>query len=153
MGLFKKLDLWSVDDGLNKIMSYYYDANEKDNPYWDYYSDQINEMGILAADMLDELYDLRNKICCKLPSKKNKFYEEDDCIRYTQTGIAWFNTAACMLDDTDMAVLLENENIYADLPEQLKEKEKRIRALERLTKEQQMWLYSKVIGFLTRYLE
>lgn len=56
-----------------------------------------------------------------------------------------------MLADTDMAELLEHENIYcADLYE---EKQKRITALNRLTKQQQMLLYTEVLGFITRYLE
>ena len=40
-----------------------------------------------------------------------------------------------------------------DYSEAAEEKKKRIKVLERLTKEQQMWLYTEVIGFITRYLE
>lgn len=83
-----------------------------------------------------------------MPYKKIEFCSEDECF---QTAIAWFNTAACMLSDTDMSVLLENENIYeSDIAF---EKQKRINALSRLTKEQQLFLYTEVIGFITRYLE
>lgn len=149
MGLFKKLDLWSVDDGLQKIIDYYFDGNERNSQYWDYYSDQINELGELAADMMCEMRDVRRKLEFQMPWKeKNLFYEDDDC---SFTEVAWWNTAACMLSDTDMVELLEGENIYdSDI---WKEKEKRIKALERLTKKQQMILYTEVIGFITRYLE
>lgn len=149
MGLFKKLDLWSVDDGLQKIMDYYFDGNERNSQYWDYYSDQINEMGELAADMINEMRDIRRKLELQMPWKeKNLFYEDDEC---TYTEVAWWNTAACMLSDTDMMELLEGENIYgSDIWE---EKNKRIKALERLTKKQQMLLYTEVIGFIFRYLE
>lgn len=50
-----------------------------------------------------------------------------------------------------MKTLLENENRYG-ADEEL-EKEKRIKALERLTKKQYMTLNTLVIGFITRYLE
>ena len=101
MGLFKKLDLWSVWDGLEEILYSYYDAPEKNSQYWDFYSDQINEMGILAADMMEELQALKQNIWYKLPIRKLKFYR-DDGEEGTPTGISWFNTAACLLTDTDM---------------------------------------------------
>lgn len=56
-----------------------------------------------------------------------------------------------MLSDTDMTVLLENEGDYTTDDE--KGRELRIKALGRLTKEQQMWLYTTVIGFISRFLE
>ena len=61
------------------------------------------------------------------------------------------NTAAAMLSDTDMTELLEHENIYC--ADEWAEKQKRISALNRLTKQQQMLLYTEVTGFITRYLE
>lgn len=148
MGLYKKLDFWSVMDGLQEVMDYEYEGEEKGNPYWDYYCDQIREMSILAADMWNEMDHIKSKIWMRMPDKEIEFCEEDAC---TQIAAAWWNTAACMLSDTDMAVLLENEDIYN--PDFTREKEKRIRALERLTKKQQMFLYTEVIGFITRYLE
>jgi hypothetical protein len=83
-----------------------------------------------------------------MPEKHIEFCDEDAC---TQTAIAWWNTAACMFSDVDMAVLLENENRY-DADEEI-EKEKRIRALEKLTKKQYMTLNTLVVGFITRYLD
>lgn len=148
MGLYKKLDLWSIIDDLDSMMDYDYNGNEKESPYWDYYSEQIRELCILASDMWQEIQELKSKLWYKLPERKIAFCDEDTC---EQTAIAWFNTAAAMLSDTDMQELLEHENLYnADL---LEEKAKRITALSRLTKEQQLFLYSEVIGFITRYLE
>lgn len=148
MGLYKKLDLWSIIDHLDTMMDYDYNGNEKNSLYWDYYSDQIRELCILASDMWQEIQELKSKLWYKLPERKIAFCDEDTC---EQTAIAWFNTAAAMLSDTDMQELLEHENLYnADL---LEEKAKRITALSRLTKEQQMFLYTEVIGFITRYLE
>ena len=50
-----------------------------------------------------------------------------------------------------MTELLEHENIYGT--DIYMEKQKRITALNRLTKQQQMYLYTEVVGFITRYLE
>ena len=148
MGLYKKLDFWSVMDELDRMIDYDYNGNEKDSLYWDYYVEQIQELSILAADLLNELDCLKSTLWYKLPDKSIEFCNEDDC---SQTAIAWFNTTACLLSDTDMHTLLENENIYQ--AEEHNEKQKRLNAIRRLTKEQQMFLYTEVIGFLTRYLE
>lgn len=150
MGLYKKYDWWSICEGIEKVIDYYIDGNEKKSQYWDFYSEQINEMGIIASDMYGELQDIRSRLNYKydLPYKKLEFYEED--VAGEHTAISWWNTAACMLSDTDMVELINGENpmFYGDYDE---EKEKRIRSLERLTKKQQMQLYTEVIGFITRY--
>ena len=153
MGLFKQFDIWSINDGLEEIMDYCYNGNEKESIYWDNYSEQINELANIAGEMYDELLSIRNRLGFRydLPYKKMDFYEED-AVSPGHTDISWWNTAACMLSDTDMVSLLEGEGNYRYRDEEW-EKEKRIRALERLTKKQQMALYTEVIGFITRYLE
>ena len=148
MALFRKYDFWSVMEGLDALIDYDYNGNEKDSIYWDFYSEQINELSILAADMYNELESIKSKLWYELPTKVIEFCDEDDC---TQTCIAWWNTAACMFSDVDMTALLENEDRYG-LDEE-NEKDKRIKALERLTKKQYMTLNTLVIGFITRYLE
>lgn len=148
MALFKKLDYWSVTAGLDEIMDYSFKGNERDSQYWDYYSELINEMSCVSADMWNELQGIVSKFSCSLPWKDNDFYDEDAC---KKAEISWFNTAACMLSDIDMAALLDSEdNWFVD---EESEKEKRIKSLDRLTKKQQMYLYTEVIGFITRYLE
>ena len=37
--IYKKLDLWSITDGLDRMMDYCYNGNEKSSPYWGYYYD------------------------------------------------------------------------------------------------------------------
>lgn len=146
MALYKKLDLWSISDGLDKMMDYCYNENEKGSPYWDHYCDQINELCNMASDLYIELQDVKSRLWYQMPAKKIAFCDEDDC---SQTATAWFNTATAMLSDTDMTELLEHENIYC--ADKWAEKQKRILALNRLTKQQHMLLYTKVIGFITRY--
>lgn len=152
MSLFKKYDWWSVDEQLQKVTDYYYDGNEKNSQYWDFYSDQINEMGSIAADMWNEMQEIRHRLSYQydLPYKKLEFYEDDDAGNHT--AISWWNTAACMLSDIDMVVLMDNENpmFYDDYD---REKGKRIKSLERLTKKQQMQLFTEVVGFLLRVQE
>lgn len=149
MALFTKLDWWSIMDGLDKLIEYDYNGNERDSIYWDFYQEQITELSVLAADMYNELDSIKTALWfLNLPDKKIDFCDEDDC---TQTIIAWWNTAACMLSDIDMCTLLENENRYG-VDEEI-EKEKRIKAMERLTKNQYFKLQSLVLGFITRYLE
>ena len=148
MALYKKLDLYSVTEGLDEIMEYYYNGNEKDSPYWDYYCEQINELSNIASELYVELQSVKDKLWYHMPAKKVAFCAEDAS---AQTAIAWFDTAAAMLHDTDMTELLEHENIYGT--DIYMEKQKRITALNRLTKQQQMYLYTEVVGFITRYLE
>lgn len=151
MAIFKKLDYWSINEGLDEIMDYAFNGNEKSSQYWDHYSELINDMSCIASDMWNELYELKGRLGgweFDLPYKEIEFSDEDDS---DQTAIAWFNTTACMLSDIDMVELLEHENIYDS--DVLKEKEKRIKALGRLTKEKQMKLYTEVVGFIVRYLE
>lgn len=122
MGILKKLDWWSIMDGLDELIEYAYKGNEKNSIYWDFYCDQINELSILAADMYNEMESIRGTLSfLQLPEKNIEFCEEDEC---TQTIIAWWNSAACMFSDIDMNTLLENENRYG-LNEEI-EKEKRI---------------------------
>ncbi|WP_285823935.1 hypothetical protein [Schaedlerella arabinosiphila] len=150
--LYKKYDLWSIYEGLEKVMDYYIDGNEKGSLYWDHYSDQINEMGVIAGEMYEEMQEIRYRLDYKynLPCKKIEFCDEDDARDHT--AISWWNTAACMLHDTDMVALIDNEdpNFYGDYEQ---EKEKRIKSLERLTKRQQMILYTEVVGFIARYTD
>ena len=44
MAIFKKLDWWSIMDGLDKMIDYDYNGNEKESIYWDFYLDQITEL-------------------------------------------------------------------------------------------------------------
>lgn len=148
MSVFKKYDYWSILESLDTMTEYDYNGNVNDSIYYDFYQEQITELCVIAADMYNELDGIKSKLWYEMPEKHIEFCDEDTC---TQTAIAWWNTAACMLSDIDMGPLLENENIYAANEEY--EKMKRIRALERLTKKQYITLNTLVIGFITRWLE
>ena len=51
MALYKKLVLWSISDGLDKMMDYCYNGNVKNSPFWDHYRDQINELCNAATNV------------------------------------------------------------------------------------------------------
>ena len=70
MALYKKLDLWSISDGLDKMMDYCYNGNVKDSPYWDYYCDQINELCNMASDLYVELQDVKSRLWYQMPAKR-----------------------------------------------------------------------------------
>lgn len=151
MGLFQKLDMWSIVDELDKMTNYDINGNVNDSPYYDFYQEQILELSNISADMSEELlYKIRAGIHRELPCVEYDFYNEDKS--RAQTEVTWFNTAACMLSDVDMKTLLENEDIY-EYSDIALEKSKRIRALEKLTKKQQMFLYTEVVGFIMRFLQ
>ena len=59
MALFKRMDIWSVYDGLDEIMDYLYNGNEKGSIYWDYYSEQLGELANIAGEMYEELQEIR----------------------------------------------------------------------------------------------
>ena len=87
MALYKKLDLWPISDGLDKMMDYCCSGNEKNSPYWDHYCDQINELCNAAADLYNEWDDVKSRLMLQMPAKKIAFCGEDDC---SQTATAWF---------------------------------------------------------------
>lgn len=146
----KKLDFWSILEGLEEMTEYDIDVRSgyKTSEYYWEYEEVVNELAQHAALLYEEFQSIRQTMWMNLPAKNLKFCEEDDC---TRTEIAWWNTAACMLTDVDMRELLESENNYSKDYE--REKEKRVNALKSLTKDQNMYLYTTVIGFITRYLD
>ena len=70
MALYKKLDLWSISDGLDKMMDYCYNGNEKNSPYWDHYCEQVNELCNAAADLYNELQDIKSRLWYQMPAKR-----------------------------------------------------------------------------------
>lgn len=147
MALFKKYDFWSIQEELDKMIEFDYKRYDYEHSeYFDEFEEQAVELANIAGDFYSEMQAIKENLWCRMPDKKIDFCEEDEC---SQTSIAWFNTAAAMLADTDMRVLLESENVYA--ADENEEKAKRIRALQRLTKEQQLYLFTTVMGFIVRF--
>lgn len=147
MGLFKKFDYWSILEGLTNIRDYEHDSKEK-SVFWTYYEEEIRELSDLALDLMQEMEEIQFKIMHTFPKGFNNFYGED---RSILPSIAWWNTAACMLSDIDMEKISDSEKLFNT--DYTSEKKKRIQAIEQLTMKQQVFLWSKVSGFISRYLD
>lgn len=74
MALYKKLDLWSIFDELDKITDYCFNGNETESPYWDYYYDQINELCNMAADLYLSFPDSGRKHLRGISSRTNRIH-------------------------------------------------------------------------------
>lgn len=132
------LDYASIIDKLGEI-EYRYCDETQDEYYMDYL-DQFNELSCLAAELYNQLDDLIGKLSWSwsFPMHKNDAF--------------WFNTAAALIDETDIMLLVENEGCY-DPDDEDTERHKRIRAVKTLTKEQMTNLFSEVFNFLMRYMK
>lgn len=151
MGFYRRLDYWSIAGGLDKIENCYHDTiYEKKNQYKEYYLDMITELANLAGEMYIELEHLvEQSIPCEILCDKNPYFDEEKMKGFS---IVWFDAETCILNDIDMEVMLDNEGIF-DYDDLAAERNKRIRKLNQLTKRQQILLYEKVIGLVTRYME
>ena len=82
-----------------------------------------------------------------IPWKARKYAGEDE---ETETSAFWFNTVALTLEETDISTLFERENNFEDEETQ---KEKRLRALERLSKKDILWIVPTVGNLIIRYID
>lgn len=113
--------------------------------YYDRYEEELNGLCIEAADLLNDLERLIEKLGEKLPEPK-KYHLSQDFI--TSTGIYWFNTVVIGLPDTDITALMEWEGNYSD---ENKEATKRRRSLERLSLPATITLVPKVCKILVHW--
>ncbi|NSW90241.1 MAG: hypothetical protein HPY74_06100 [Firmicutes bacterium] len=140
------LDYWSIDKELTKIMEYQWNYRGG-SQYYDFYEEQINEMANIAGDMYNELMEAIRQLDRNLPWKDVDFYVDDE---YRKSGVAWFNTALALIDDIDMVMLLANEGVWSD---EIKEKEKRLKVIDKLTKLQIKILLGITFNYLHRFLK
>lgn len=151
LGFYRRLDYWSIADGLDKIENGYHGTTyEKKSQYKEYYLDLITELANLAGEMYVELEHLvEQSIPYEILCNKNLYLDDG---KKKWSSIIWFDAVTCILNDINMEVMLDNEGIF-DYDDLAAEQNKRIRKLNQLTKRQQILLYEKVIGFVTRYME
>jgi len=112
------------------------------------YDELLTEMANEAGDLWCDIEKIKSEIYRHdIPWKARKYAEEDE---ETETAAFWFNTVALTLTETDVSMLLERENNFAD---EETEKEKRLRALERLSKKDLLWIVPTVGNLVFRYLD
>lgn len=146
--LHTPLDCLSIMQKLDEIECNYTDSDH-DEYYYDY-ADEFNEMSCLSADLYHDLESLIRKIDYTWHLPRRKKMELNQIIDNYETF--WFNTAAALIDETDMMLLMKNEGIRDSKNEET-ERHKRIRAVKLLTKEQMTNLFSETFNFLLRYLK
>nr|WP_305142547.1 hypothetical protein [uncultured Acetatifactor sp.] len=148
MGLYKQLDWWSITDMVDEIMEGRANKCFRNSEYAGYYDELLTEMADAAGDLWCDIDRIKGDICRHdIPWKARKFAEEDE---ETETAAFWFNTVALTLTETDVSLLFERENNYEDEESQ---KEKRLRMLGRLSKNDLLWIVPTVCNLIFRYLD
>lgn len=112
------------------------------------YEGLLTELSNAAGDLWCDIEKTGNEIkYSRIPMKARKTVEEDE---ETENSAFWFNTVALTLAETDVFTLFDRENNFEDYE---KEKQKRLRMLERLTKKDFMWLVQTVSSLIIQYLD
>lgn len=139
------LDYYSIIEKLSEI-EYRNDEAPKDEYYIDY-ADQFNELSCIAGGLYNELEEIVRKIDYTWDLPVCRARKLGDTYQ-----AYWFNTAAALIDETDMMILMEGEGAY-DPDDEETERNKRIRAARSLTKEQMLNLFRGTFNFLMKYLK
>lgn len=148
MGLYKKLDWWSITDMMDEIMEGSGNKCFCNSEYAGYYDELLTEMANAAGDLWCDVDKVKGDMWEHgIPWKVREFAEEDE---ETETAAFWFNTVALTLTETDISTLLYRENNFED---EESEKEKRLRMLERLPKKELLWIVPTVCNLIFRYLD
>lgn len=148
MGLYKPLDWWSITDMVDEIMEGRGNRCFRNSEYAGYYDELLTEMANAAGELWCDIEQIKGDICHhEIPWKARRFAEEDD---ETETTAFWFNTVALTLTETDTSMLFARENNYED---EDREKGKRLRMLERLSKKDLLWIVPTVGNLIFRYLD
>lgn len=113
--------------------------------YYDQYSEQFNKFSNRAADLMNDLEALIEKLGIELPERKRSPLADDAVVA---TGLYWFNTAAVVLPDTDIGALIDWEG--GGVANEYMEYKKRKSALERLSLPHTRMLITGVCGILAR---
>ncbi len=148
MGLYKPLDWWSITEMIDEIMEGRGNPCFRKSEYVGYYDELLTEMANAAGDLYCDIMEVKDQICYRdIPYKTRKYAEED---METENAAFWFNAVALTLTETDVSRLFCRENSVEDYE---KEKEKRLKMLERLTKKDFMWIIQTVSNLIFRYLD
>lgn len=148
MGLYKPLDWWSITEMIDEIMEGQENPCFRKSEYVGYYDELLMEMANAAGDLYCDIMEIKDQIYYRdIPCKTRKYTEEDT---ETENAAFWFNAVALTLTETDVARLFCREDSVEDYE---KEKQKRLKMLERLTKKDFMWLIQTVSNLIFRYLD
>lgn len=148
MGLYKSLDWRSITEMVDEIMEGQGNECFRNSEYVGYYDELLTEMANAAGDLYCDIMEVKDQICYRdIPYKTRKYAEEDVEM---ENAAWWFNTVALTLTETDVSRLFYREDNFEDYE---KEKQKRLKMLERLTKKDFMWIIQTVCNLIFRYLD
>lgn len=148
MGLYRPLDWWSIMDMIDEIMEGQENKCFHNSEYAGYYDELLTEMANLAGDLYCDIMEIKSQIDYRdIPYKTRKYAEEDGEI---ENAAFWFNAVALTLTETDVSRLFSREDNIEDYE---KEKQKRLKMLERLTKKDFMWIVQTVSNLIFKYLD
>lgn len=148
MGLYRPLDWWSIMDMIDEIMEGQGNKCFHNSEYAGYYDELLTEMANLASDFYCDIMEIKGQIAYRdIPYKTHKYAEEDG---ETENAAFWFNAVALTLTETDVSRLFSREDNVEDYE---KEKQKRLKMLERLTKKDFMWIVQTVSNLIFKYLD
>ena len=148
MGLYRPLDWWSIMDMIDEIMEGQGNRCFHNSEYAGYYDELLTEMANLAGDLYCDIMEIKGQIDYRdIPYKTRKYAEEDG---ETENAAFWFNAVALTLTETDVSRLFSREDNIEDYE---KEKQKRLKMLERLTKKDFMWIVQTVSNLIFKYLD
>lgn len=133
------LDYYSILEKLGEIEWKYQDGDHDE--YYSDYEDMFTDLANSSAFLYEDIESLLSELSYILPDRER-----------VDTGIFWFNTAAALIDETDLMLLIENEGIMSPDDEDT-ERGKRIRSLNSLTKDKAISLMRQVFNLLLRYLK
>lgn len=148
MALYKQLDWWSIRDKLDQIIEGRCADCFRNSEYAGYYDELLTELANGAGDYWQDTEEIKSQICNRDIPWKNRKYAEEDV--ETENAAWWFNAVVLTLAETDAGTLFYRESNFGD---EETEREKRIRALERLSKKDFMWIMQTVCNFIIRYLD
>lgn len=148
MGLYKPLDWWSITEMLDEIMEGQGNQCFRKSEYVGHYDELLTEMANTAGDLYGDIMEIKDQISYRdIPCKTRKYADED---RETENAAFWFNAVALTLTETDVSRLFCRVDSVEDYE---KEKQKRLKMFERLTKKDFMWIIQTVSNLIFRYLD
>ena len=135
-------------DMIDEIMEGHGNRCFHNSEYAGYYDELLTEMANLAGDLYCDIMEIKSQINYRdIPYKIRKYAEEDG---ETENAAFWFNAVALTLTETDVSRLFCREDNIEDYE---KEKQKRLKMLERLTKKDFMWIVQTVSNLIFKYLD
>lgn len=146
MGLYKKLDWWSLMDQIDEILEESGNRCFRNSENAGCYDELLSELADVAGGFWNDCEALKYQIGYRgIPYRSRRYAETDE---ETETAAFWFNAAVLTL--TDVSTLFDREEKFGDTD---KKKEKRLNMLAKLPKKDFIWLIQETDSLVIRYID